>query len=60
MQLCWQDDRLKAAVNIDGWFFDAAPGGWIEQPFMFISDDGPAATSADLDNPDPSQRYGPP
>ena len=27
MQLCWRDDRLKAAVNIDGWFFDAAPGG---------------------------------
>ena len=57
MQLCWRDDRLKAAVNIDGWFFDAAPGGWIEQPFMFISDDGPAATSADLSNPNPAHRY---
>jgi dienelactone hydrolase len=57
MQLCWQDDRLKAAVNIDGWFFDAAPGGWIEQPFMFISDDDPAATSADLSNPNPAHRY---
>jgi dienelactone hydrolase len=57
MQLCWRDDRLKAAVNIDGWFFDAAPGGWIEQPFMFISDDGPAATSADLRNPNPVHRY---
>jgi len=57
MQLCWQDDRLKAAVNIDGWFFDAAPGGWIEQPFMSISDDGPAATSADLSNPNPAHRY---
>ena len=32
MQLCWRDDRLKAAVNIDGWMFDAAPGGWIKQP----------------------------
>jgi dienelactone hydrolase len=57
MQLCWRDHRLKAAVNIDGWFFDAAPGGWIEQPFMFISDDGPAATSADLSNPNPAHRY---
>jgi pimeloyl-ACP methyl ester carboxylesterase len=57
MQLCWRDDRLKAAVNIDGWFFDAAPGGWIEQPFMFISDDGPAATSKDLSNPNPAHRY---
>jgi dienelactone hydrolase len=57
MQLCWSDDRLKAAVNIDGWIFDAAPGGWIEQPFMFISDDSPAATSADLSNRNPARRY---
>jgi dienelactone hydrolase len=57
MQLCWRDDRLKAAVNIDGWLFDAAPGGWIEQPFMFISDDSPAATAADLSDPDPIRRY---
>jgi dienelactone hydrolase len=57
MQLCSRDDRLKAAVNIDGWFFDAAPDGWIEQPFMFISDDGPAATSADLSNPSPEHRF---
>src|SRR6202042_1113960 len=40
MQLCWRDDRLKAAVNIDGWFFDAAADSWIEKPFMFISDGG--------------------
>jgi dienelactone hydrolase len=57
MQLCWRDDRLKAAVNIDGWFFEAASGGWIGQPFMFISDDGPAATSADLSDPNPAHRY---
>ena len=57
MQLCWRDDRLKAAVNIDGWFFDAAAGGWIEQPFMAISEDSPAATSADLSDPDPWHRY---
>jgi dienelactone hydrolase len=57
MQLSWRDRRLKAAVNIDGWFFDAAPGGWIEQPFMFISDDGPATTSADLTNSNPVHRY---
>lgn len=48
MQLCWRDERLKAAVNIDGWLFDAAPGGWIEQPLMIISNDRPAATSADI------------
>jgi dienelactone hydrolase len=57
MQLCWRDDRLRAAVNIDGWLFDAARGGWIEQPFMIISDDSPAVTSVDLSNPDPTHRY---
>ena len=57
MQLCWRDDRLKAAVNIDGWVFDAAPGGWIEQPLMFISDDTPPPNSTDLSSPDPSGRY---
>ena len=57
MQLCWRDKRVKAVVNIDGWFFDAAPGGWIKQPLMFISDDTPAPTPADLDSPDPTRRY---
>ena len=57
MQLCWLDDRLRAAVNIDGWLFDAAAGGWIEQPFMFISDDSPRPTSADLSNANPARRY---
>jgi hypothetical protein len=37
--------------------FDAAPSGWIEQPFLYISDDGPATTAADLSNPDPAHRY---
>jgi dienelactone hydrolase len=57
MQLCWRDARVKAAVNIDGWLFDAARDGWIEQPLMIISDDSPAPTSADLNSPDPTRRY---
>jgi dienelactone hydrolase len=57
MQLCWRDKRLRAAVNVGGWLFDAARGGWIDQPFMIIADDGPATTSADLSNPDPARRY---
>ena len=57
MQLCWRDKRVKAAVNVDGWLFDAALGGWIKQPFMFISDDTPAPSSADLYSPDPRRRY---
>ena len=57
LQSCWRDQRLKAAVNIDGWLFDAAPGGWIEQPFMIISDDTPQATPADLSSSDPERRH---
>jgi dienelactone hydrolase len=57
MQLCRRDDRLKAAINIDGWLFDAAPGGWIEQPFMIISDDTALPTPADINSPDPASRY---
>jgi dienelactone hydrolase len=57
MQLCWRDHRLKAAVNIDGWLFDAAPGGWIEQPLMIISDSTPPPTSADLGSSDLGHRY---
>ena len=52
-----RDKRVKAAVNVDGWLFDAALGGWIKQPFMFISDDTPAPSSADLYSPDPRRRY---
>ena len=57
LQSCWRDQRLKAAVNIDGWLFDAAPGGWIDQPFMIVSDDTPQATPADLSSSDPERRH---
>lgn len=57
VQLSWRDPRVKAAVNIDGWLFDAAPGSWIEQPLMIISDDTPPPTSADLSSPDPGRHY---
>lgn len=51
-----RDPRLRAAVNIDGWLFDAATG-WIEQPLLVISDDTPDPTPADLVAPDPRRRY---
>jgi dienelactone hydrolase len=57
VHLCSGDHRLKAVVNIDGWIFDAAPGSWIEQPFMYVSDDGQAASSTDLSNPNPARRH---
>ncbi|HEY1781872.1 MAG TPA: hypothetical protein VGG79_15835 [Roseiarcus sp.] len=57
MQLCGRDMRVKAAVNVDGWFFDAVPGGWIKQPLMIIGDDAPMPPPTDLDSLDPERRY---
>ncbi len=57
VQICWLDARVKAAVDIDGWLFDAAPGGWIRQPFMHISDGGQWPTLAETTVADPQRRF---
>ncbi|HEY6430579.1 MAG TPA: alpha/beta fold hydrolase [Acetobacteraceae bacterium] len=57
VQICWLDARVKAAVDIDGWLFNAAPGGWIRQPFMHISDDGQWPTLAEMTAADPERRF---
>lgn len=57
VRICWLDARVKAAVDIDGWLFDAAPNGWIRQPFMHISDGGRWPTPADLTAADPQRRF---
>ncbi len=57
VQICWLDARVKAAVDIDGWLFNAAPGGWIRQPFMHISDGGEWPTLAEMTVADPQRRF---
>ncbi len=57
VQICWLDPRVGAAIDIDGWLFGAAPGGWIRQPFLSISDDGRSPTAADFASADLWDRY---
>ena len=57
MQVAWLDSRTKAAIDLDGWLFDAAGGGWIKQPFLVIGSDGPASTTGAPAADDPNRRY---
>ena len=57
MQVAWLDPRIKAAIDLDGWLFDAAGGGWIKQPFLVIGSDGPASTTGAPAADDPNRRY---
>jgi pimeloyl-ACP methyl ester carboxylesterase len=56
IELCTRDQRVTAAINIDGWLFDAAPG-WIGQNFMFIGDGSGLPDAEDLRSADPWRRY---
>ncbi len=56
-QACWQDERFRAAVNMDGWrFADAAQYG-LRQPYLLLSEDGPLPTESDLTASNPVHRY---
>ena len=56
-QAAWLDGRFRAVVNLDGWSFaDAAVEG-IQQPYLYISDDTPMPTAADLASSNPDRRY---
>jgi hypothetical protein len=57
VQICWLDARVKIAIDIDGWLFDTAPGGWIRQPFMLMGGEGPPPTASDLAASDGWRRY---
>jgi dienelactone hydrolase len=51
------DSRVKAAVNVDGWLFNAVPCGWIRQPFLYISNDDQYTPSGGLAATKPQRRY---
>lgn len=39
LEVSASDTRVKAAVDVDGWLFNAVPDGWIAQPFLYITND---------------------
>ena len=53
---CWEDDRFRAGINLDGLFAGKAAESGVEQPLMFMNEEVPppsadqiaAATGADL------------
>jgi Platelet-activating factor acetylhydrolase, isoform II len=57
LQAAWLDPRIKAAINLDGWLFDAARGGWPQQPVLIVGSDDGAAPAPDPNSADPNRRY---
>jgi dienelactone hydrolase len=57
LQIAWLDPRIKAAIDLDGWLFDAAPSGWIRQSFLVISSDGHTSATDRPAGADPQRRY---
>jgi hypothetical protein len=55
-EACWLDNRLKAGINMDGMMFGEAADTGVDQPFFFMSCDGPLPNEADLQCPDPRTR----
>jgi pimeloyl-ACP methyl ester carboxylesterase len=57
LQIAWLDPRITAAIDLDGWLFDAAPIGWIRQPFLVIGSDGNASATDRPVAADPQRRF---
>ena len=58
LQVAWLDAQIKAVIDLDGWLFDAARGGWPRQAVLVVSSDGGGASAPDdPDSADPNRRY---
>jgi predicted dienelactone hydrolase len=55
LEACGRDERFAAAVNIDGWLFDARNARMC--PYLLISDKAPFPTQADLSSADLEHRF---
>ncbi len=49
-EVCYQDPRVKAAVNEDGWLFGEVATRGLDKPYLVMNDDGPLMTAAQLDS----------
>jgi dienelactone hydrolase len=56
-QAAWQDRRIKAAANLDGWLFAEAAAQGVPCPYFAVNDATPLPTEAELVAPDATQRY---
>ncbi len=55
-QTCYQDPRVKAAINEDGWMFGDVSTHGLDKPYLVMSDDGPEITRALLESKDVQTR----
>ena len=55
-EVCYQDPRVKAALNEDGWMFGEVATQGLDKPYMVMNDDSPAITAAQLNSKDVQTR----
>ena len=55
-EVCYQDPRVKAALNEDGWMFGDVATRGLDKPYMVMNDDGPSITSVQLQSKDTQTR----
>lgn len=55
-QICYQDSRVKAALNEDGWMFGDVFTHGLDKPYLFMDDDTPAISPAQLKSADVQTR----
>lgn len=55
-QFAWQDTRVRAVMNLDGWLFGDAAKQHFAQPCLIVSDDTPLPDEAELHAEDVTRR----
>ena len=55
-EVCYQDPRVKAALNEDGWIFGDVATRGLDKPYMVMNDDRPPITAAQLNSKDVQTR----
>ena len=55
-EVCYQDPRIKAALNEDGWMFGEVATRGLDKPYLVMNDDGPPIISTRLQSKDVQTR----
>jgi predicted dienelactone hydrolase len=55
-EVCYQDPRVKAALNEDGWMFGEVATRGLDKPYLVMNDDGPPITATQLQSKDTQTR----
>jgi Platelet-activating factor acetylhydrolase, isoform II len=51
-EVCYQDPRIKAALNEDGWMFGQVATRGLDKPYLVMNDGGPPTTAIRLQSKD--------